>query len=404
MASPVHPSPASGDLTDDAVIARYKARYRQQDLAFGLFDRALGLFVRSRAMPAGDPPRRILLANAGHLGDVIITTALLPVLRAAFPRARLGFLAGNCARPVLADHPLLDQIHYLDHWYAGRGRQSRLARVAGYYQHARPAMVRELRGAKYDVALDLHAWLPNNIPLLWQADIPTRIGFGRVGFGPLLTHNAPFRYDRRPERKHQLDLLRLWGLPEDQLALARPVLPPVPTEATDRITALLEPGLRYHVLHPSASTPTRDWTVAGWTSLAQNLIRRDVTPVVTGQGERAADIAAAVCQAAPNAVNTVDQLTWPELMALLSRAELVYSVETSVGHAAAALGRPVVAIYGGMADPQHWAPQKAQVVTHPMSCAPCFRRQGCAQRDCLLEITVQDVEQAARLAESRPIC
>jgi len=151
------PLPVGDKIRDADVIARYRARYRRQDLAFGLFDKILGVFIHSRVSSDSGQPRRILLANAGHLGDTIISTGLLPVLKAAFPGVRLGFLAGSCSRPVLEDHPLLDHTHYLDHWYTSRSPATRSAKAYRYYRHSRPAMVRELRAAGYDAALDLHA-------------------------------------------------------------------------------------------------------------------------------------------------------------------------------------------------------------------------------------------------------
>ncbi|HEY6293722.1 MAG TPA: glycosyltransferase family 9 protein [Terriglobia bacterium] len=326
-----------------------------------------------------------------------MSTALFPVLRDAFPEASLGFLTGTYSRAVIEGHPFLDRVHFLDHWYASRSGEGRVVGALEYYLRAFPAMVQELRAAKYDVALDLHAWFPNFVPLLWRAQIPIRIGFSRLGLGALLTHGQAYAYDRRHELEHQLDLLRLWGLPEKSVSLARPTLAPVSEEARCRVRALMGGRIRYHVLHPASSTPVRDWTLASWAELARNLQEQGVAPVITGAGHRDAAMAQAISQAVPEAINTVGQLSWEELLALLAEAEVVYSVETSIGHAAAALGRPVVAIYGSMADPAHWAPLGSRVVTKPQPCSPCFNKHGCSHRSCIVHITVQDVEEAARL-------
>jgi ADP-heptose:LPS heptosyltransferase len=364
-----------------------------------LLDRLLRLALRPGKVQIPERPRRILVVNAGHLGDAVISTALLPVLKDAFPEASLGFLTGTYSRGVVKGHPLLDRTHFLDHWYASRSEETPLLRATKYYLRSFPAMVRELREAKYDVALDLHAWFPNFVPLLWHAGIPVRFGFARLGCGPLLTHAQPQTYDRRHELDHQLDLLRLWGVPGKSLELARPNLAPVQEEAKRSVSALMGGIDRYRVLHPASSTPLRDWTVEGWATLARNLLARGVTPVITGAGPRDAVLAEAISRAAPGAVNTVNCLSWQELLALLEGADMVYSVETSVGHAAAALGRPVIAVYGGMGDPARWAPLGSRVVTKPQPCSPCFNKRGCAHRSCLLDIPVQYVEDAAREVE-----
>lgn len=394
--------PANEGCSDAAVLARYRARYKAQDAIFGVFDRFLGAVVRPRAgQKVLEQPKAILLVNAGHLGDVIISTALFPVIKDAFPKASLGFLTGSYSRPVVEAHPLLDRTHFLDHWYQSRLGSNAFVRAWRYHRRDRLAMVRELKEAQYDVALDVRAWFPNLVPLLYHAEIPVRIGYTRVGFGPLLTHTLPYAYDRRHELEHQLDLLRFWGVPDKSLALAQPTLAPIPDEARRRVTTLMRGNGRYRVLHPASSTAVRDWTLQGWAALARNLLAEGVTPVLTGTGARDSAMTQAILQAAPGTVSTVGQLSWKELLALLAAAEAVYSVETSIGHAAAALGRPVIAIYGGMADPAHWAPLGSQVVTKPQACLPCFQKGGCSHRSCLLQITVEDVERAAQANNRR---
>lgn len=384
--------------SEAAILARYRARYRRQDTLFAMLDRLLRLAVGPRKLKeVSQRPRRILLANAGHLGDAVISTGLLPVLKEAFPEAKLGFLTGTYSRAVVEGHPLLDRTHFLDHWYTARSKESVAIRVLKYHLLAFPAMVRELRAARYDVAVDLRGWFPNFAPLLWRARIPVRIGFARLGVGALLTHAQPHVYDRRHELEHQLDLLRLWGVPEKSLELARPNLAPVPEEVRRRVSSRMRANDRYQVLHPASSTALRDWTPDGWASLARNLLARGITPVITGAGTRDAALAEAISRAAPGVVNTVNRLSWQELLALLEGAEIVYSVETSIGHAAAALGRPVIAIYGGMGDPAHWAPIGSRVVTKPQPCSPCFRKRGCSHLSCLLKVTVEEVEGAARV-------
>jgi heptosyltransferase I len=149
-------------------------------------------------------------------------------------------------------------------------------------------------------------------------------------------------------------------------------------------------------LHPVASTATRDWVPENWQALARDLSTSGITPIVTGSGQRARELADAICAAAPGSINAVDALSWDGLLALIEHAEAVYAVETSVGHAASALHRPVISIYGGMADPMHWAPLGAAVATKAVPCRPCLQKHGCATRDCLVGTTVESVHAAAR--------
>jgi ADP-heptose:LPS heptosyltransferase len=394
----VNPDPMNSPSgnSDPDVIVRYRSRYQRQDRLVALFDSVLGLGVpRSRRPQFPSRPERILLANAGHLGDALMSVALVPAIKHVYPQAFIGFLTGTYSRAAVEGHPLLDRVHYLDHWRASRTNIPLRSRLSAYYLRAMPAMARELSAMSYDIALDLHAWFPNFIPLLWRAGIPVRVGFHRVGFAPLLTHVHKYEYDRRHEMEHQCDLLRLWGLPPESIELARPSIATVPAKALLKVNELLQGMSRYRVLHPASSTPVRDWSASSWSELANNLQKTGITAVITGAGTRDAAIAEQICNSAPSAINAVNRLSWHELMALLSKAEAVYSVDTSIGHAAAALGRPVISIIGGMVDSQHWGPLGAKIVSNPVPCLPCFDKRGCAHRSCLLGVDVSDVEKAA---------
>lgn len=381
------------------VVARYRVRYGRQDLIFRLFDRLLGAVMRKH--PAGPgtmlsaPPRRILLANAGHLGDVIISTALLPVLHHALPEVEIGFLTGSYSRAIVENHPLIARTHFIDHWYQSRAVAPRRRRLATYLR-ALPATALELGATHYDAAIDLRAWFPNLVPLLWMAGVPVRVAYDRLGFGPMLTHRVPHVYGRRHELEYQLALLRVLGVPEASLALAWPTLAPPSCEAAREARLLLPDARRYRVLHPISSTPAKDWPTQKWASLAQRLLERGIVPVITGRGARDAAVANQICFAVPGSVNAVDKLSWAGLVALTQGAEAVYAVDTSIGHVASALRRPVISVYGGTADPLRWAPFGAAVVTNDLPCHPCLDRNGCAGRECLSGITLEDVEAAAR--------
>ena len=390
--------------SDHDVISRLRRRYQTQDLVFSLFDGVLGKALRKEEygpLTSDIHPERILIANVGRIGDVIISTAILPVLKAAFPAAEIAFLTGSWGRPVLEHHPLVARAHYLDHWRLSG--HSNLYRRAAEYRRDRGRLIEELQRCKYDVAVDLRAWMPNSVTLLAAAGIPVRIGYDRLGFGPLLTHRLPYRYDRRHELEHQLDLLGFLSVSAECASRAWPTLPPAAETAKAEVDSLLGNVKRFRVLHPTASTPTRDWPLDLWKALAQELREQQITPVLTGRGTRDTRLIEEIVQAVPGCVNACDKLSWSGLTELVRRSELVYSVETSVGHVAAALRRPVVAIYGGMADPRHWKPfgANAVAVTNELPCHPCFNKKGCSTRACLTGLPLASVQLAAREALQR---
>jgi ADP-heptose:LPS heptosyltransferase len=389
---------------DQDVIERLMRRYYTQDLLFSVFDavlgRALGKKESAHHTVVGNP-ERVLIANIGRIGDVIISTAILPVLKGAFPGVEIGFLASSWGRQVLENHPLLNRVHYFDHWRLSG--PSALHHRITQHRRERKRVIKELQTCKYDVAIDLRAWFPNSVTLLSAARIPIRIGYNRLGFGPLLTHPLSYHYDRRHELEHQLDLLGCLSVSSEAASRAWPILPPVSKASRMEVESLLGNVRRFRVLHPGASTPIKDWPLVRWTELAQTLLEQQITPVLTGRGVRDASLINEIMQAVPGCVNACNKLTWNGLAELIGRAELVYSVDTSVGHVAAALRRPVVAIYGGTADPRHWKPFGASAVaaTNELPCHPCFRKKGCSTRTCLTGLSLMQVESAAQEALQR---
>lgn len=371
---------------------RYRQRYGWQDRIFRFGDQVLRAIMRPG--PGADlshlRPRRILLVNAGHLGDAILTTGLIPVLRDAFPGVEIGFLTGSYSRVVVESHPLIDRTHFIDHWHPSRRTAPRWRKMLAYVA-AMPGMVRELRSMQYDVAIDVRSWFPSLIGLLWLTRIPVRIGYDRLGGGPLLTHPVTYVHRALHEFDYHVALLASLPIPEKSLVAAWPTIAVPSSEAQAEAHSIVPDSLQYCILHPVASTPTRDWKPEHWCELARLLVASGTSPVVTGVGARAKALAGAIVASAPGAIDAVEALSWPGLVALIAKAEAVYSVETAIGHVAAALRRPVLSICGGMSEPVRWAPLGAAVVTKRLPCHPCLIKAGCASRECILGVSVQDV-------------
>ncbi|MEW6488308.1 MAG: glycosyltransferase family 9 protein [Thermodesulfobacteriota bacterium] len=381
----------------------WNAVFRAMD---GLLAACLG---QPRATRIG-PPRRILLSNGAHLGDVVISTAVLPVLRSAFPEAEIGFLAGSWSEPVLRGHPLVARTHRVDHWRAIREPMAPAAKLRRYLSTRRRALA-ELRAARYDVAVELYSYFPNQIALLWQAGIPVRVGYASSGFGPLLTHALPFEHKGLHEAQYQLRLLEVLPLPAgspERLAMVlRDPLPEGVADVSRVLEALPRPFAPYRVLHMGTSgSRRREWPPERWRVLAERLVAQGCQLLFTGLGEHEAQLAREAARGLPGCANACDRLGWEGFLAALRGAEVVYSAETSAGHIAAAYGVPVVTIRGAMHDPARWSPrgEACAVATHPVPCAPCHRREGCEGMECLREVSPEAAHRAgeALLAGCEP--
>ncbi len=378
---------------------KYCRRHHLVNFAMGCVDALLeiGLPLRARGGLVA-APRRLLISNMAHLGDLTVTTALLPALKSAFPNCRIGFLVGSWARPVLQGHPLVDDIHILDHWAANRAPLPRREKFAQYRRTRRQAL-REVRAAGYDAALDLHWSFPNTLPFLWQARIPARIGYGSAGWGPLATHALPFDARPLPVTERHRALLRALPVEEGDLARAVPTLAPVrAADAAALEEALGAGGLGgddYVVFHVGAGLALNAWPTAKWRALAERMAADGQRLVFTGAGERDKALIAEITEGLRGCLSLCDRLNWGRFTAAIARARLLVCVDTVAGHIAAATGTPCAVLVTGR-NPYLWHPRApgVRVLLHPVPCAPCHRGLGCAGMECIRALEVERVYQA----------
>ena len=385
------------------VIRRYQRRFSVRAHAARLVDSIVRVFVRSNASRDIPPPRRILLANLGGLGDVVLSTPAIGIVRKAFPQAWIGFLLGSWARPVLKEHPHIQHLHVLNHWKIVRTGEPLRRRMLHYFRAA-SMTARELRQTSYDVAVDLRAWWPTAAYVLWRAGIPARIGHPSAGLGALLTHPRPFVYRRLHESQIQTELLRSLPIPPDLFA-GDPLfdMPPPSLRGQEQICRLLGVDAlectSYDVLHVGSGADAKNWPAEKWAALADRLSAEGRTLVLTGAGSRDQAMIRQITAGRGACINACDALDWDGFVEAIRAAKTLYTVDTVTTHLAVALGTPSVTVLGGMSDWLQWGPRNGPLnvaLTKPMACAPCFHYCGCTTRPCLTQIDVDSVYAAGR--------
>ncbi|HEY4304169.1 MAG TPA: glycosyltransferase family 9 protein [Gemmatimonadaceae bacterium] len=354
---------------------------------------------REQAATRHDPPRRVLLAIGGHLGDAIVASRAVQLLKTSLDGIEVGIVAPSWSRVVFETEPSVRWLHTVDHWRMNRTGKPLASRIRCYRNTWRSARA-SISDVGYDIAVDLYPYYPNMAGLLWRSGIARRVGFASGGRAPLYTAASEWIDDRSHISEKQLRLLRT-ALPElDGAAAPAPRLAPPTATATQTVGALLASnsvatGSRYVILHPGAGMATRLWPVASWRELAQRV--SSVVPVVlTGVGLAEQVAAGTIAQGLDGCVNLVDQLNWRQLEALVANAAVVVAGETSVGHLAAAHRTPGVGIYTGITDTREWRPLGAPAVpmailSAPVPCAPCYRANGCEAMTCVRDIPVNRV-------------
>jgi len=330
---------------------------------------------------------RLLVAQTGFLGDVVLTTPLITELRRRLTPTSLSVLTTPQARPLLEHHPVVDQVLVDAKRTAGRG-------LLGLMRTAQ-----QLRRERFTLAVAAHKSLRTAL-LLAFAGIPQRIGF-RQSPGWFLYHRTATRDTHRHEVERILCLMRAFGVePED--CERKPRIEYGVSAQASAETLLRAAGISgaepIFIVCPGSVWPTKRWTVEGYASLVRQLERHYGRVLICGGPEDRAVAQAVHRRAEEQGVNLTDQADLATFMALLDRARVVISNDSAPMHMAVARGVPVVAIFCATTPSLGYGPYNEQAVIveyQDLFCRPCSRHGGPAcprgTEDCMRAITAQDV-------------
>lgn len=304
--------------------------FKNKKVALGmrLIDKFLALFAKKKPAPLVFP-QKILLSNIAHLGDLIMATAVLPVLKEAFPKAKIGFVIGSWNREVFQNYPMVDKVYFFDHIKINRTEKNLFKKIWRHWI-TRYRTLKSLRLEQYDVAIDLYYYFPNAIFLFWQARIPCRIGYSSAGLGPLLTTSLDYLEIDQHVSKYYIPLLQELRVSPKALQVLQPYLP-----------CKEMPCLGYVILHMGVGDPLREWSE--WRELIEYFCRDGVKLVFTGRGEREK---AKIKELRPSlGVDVCDKLSFHELVLCVKQAALVIASDTGIIHIASALQVPSIVLF-----------------------------------------------------------
>lgn len=307
--------------------------------------------------------QRILIVAPSWVGDLVMADTLLKILRQQAPRAPIDVLAPAWALPVAARMQEVDELIELP---AGHGE---LALGARWH------LARRLRERGYSHAYILprsakSAWVP------WLARIPDRIGYrGEWRYGLI-------NRIRRLNPSHRRLIARYAALaypPGTDLPdpLPRPALRSDPGQRRHLLQTLgLDARTAPFILCPGAEYgPAKRWPAEHFAELAKQLRTEGHEVWIVGSaGER--ELGELIGSAAPGAVNLTGKTTLEAAIDVMASAQAVITNDSGLMHVAAALERPLVALYGS-SMPAYTPPsaERVRIIYHALECSPCFARE-----------------------------
>ena len=326
---------------------------------------------------------RVLIVRIGAMGDVLHALPAVAALRRAAPGCEIGWAVDSRWAPLLGS-PAVDRLHLVP-TRAWKHEPLSLATARSILD-----LRRELRAMEYTITVDLQGTLRSAV-------------VGSLAGAPLFLGSAEPR--ERPARLLYRQLMHtpslhvveqaadlLAGLTEQPLSLTDAPLPrdaAAERWAEEHLAGVSGPIV---FLAPTAGWGAKMWPAERFGAVARAVRDRGCTVLVNATGEHDA-VARAVVVSSGDTARAVPT-TLAQMIALLRRADLVIAGDTGPLHVAAALGRPVVALFGPT-DPARTGPwgTHARVLRDPGSVTDHSR--VAAPEAGLLRVKVQDVLRAA---------
>jgi len=336
---------------------------------------------------------KALIVAPSWIGDTVLAQPLFMRLHERIPGLQLDALAPRWVAPVLERMPEIGRV--VDSPFAHGDLSLK----------ARHRLARQLAQAGYQRAYVL----PNSIKsalIPFFAGIPERIGFiGESRYGLI-------------NRRHTLDKIALPQMAERFAQLAEapgaPLPRPLPLPrlassdaqqaATRTALAIAQPE-KLAVFCPGAEYgPAKRWPARHFATLADELAARGYTIWLLGSKKDRPIGDEILALAKPDAPlhNLCGATSLTQAIDLIASAEFVVCNDSGLMHVAAALDRPLVAVYGS-SSPDFTPPlsRRAQIINLQLECSPCFKREcPLGHLDCLNKLGAQQVLEAC-LAKGR---
>jgi heptosyltransferase-2 len=310
---------------------------------------------------------RILVIQTAFIGDVVLATALLQNLHAAYPSATIDILVRQGADELFTDHPYINEVHVWD-------------KKKNKYQHLFQ-IIQTIRRIKYDVVINVQRYLAtgiitvlsgakktigfdkNPLSFLFSEVVKHQFGAAADAAGRAAEQNSNSASLHETSRNHAL-LASLTTAP-----VAKPALYP---SAANFAAVQKWQGAPYICMSPGSVWETKKMPAQNWIDLI-NAVPTNYTIYLMGAPNEK-DLCAEILSGSSrgDVVNIAGQLNLLEAAALIKGARLNYVNDSAPMHLASATGAPVAAIYCSTIPAFGYGPlSDTQFVVETLEHLPC---------------------------------
>lgn len=338
------------------------------------------------------PYKNIFVNALVNLGDVVLTTSAIAILKKAYPQAKITMLVKPAVLEAVENNPLIDEVMVLRY----KAKDSAVGMMM--------AMVKEIKSRNFDLSISFDRKLRPAL-LCWLARIPVRVGPEKVFDDK--SSRVTWLYTHVIHIEHNLDatlqaetyqtiVREFTGLKDH----AKPVFARITETSEKKADALLSrlPHTEKRIaLCVKGTFELKTWPKEYFVEVVDNLAKRyEASFFIVGapnDREYADEVISAMNQ---SVWNFCGETSLVDLAAIIRKSDLLITVDTGTTHIAATTGVKMVTIYG-CTSPNRWHPlnKNARVLTSRETCCPCsVRVEACPSNprpDCLWNITADRV-------------
>jgi len=307
-----------------------------------------------------DTIRRILVIQIRAIGDVVLTTPVLPILKRHFPQAEIDFLTGRGIGNLLRGLPEITQVLEMTPYASAREVQK---------------IIRFVRQRHYDLVIDYQG---TNTPALITvlSGAPFRLGWARVRRRWAYNLRGSVRSTEQYVPLQKCQLLNTIGITEENTRPQIALLPEAQAKARKYLQGIVREGKGPKInISVAGKRQARRWFPDRWArtiDLLQTELDAHVFLNAAGAEREYVEQVAAMCRYRPFILPAWDLATFA---AYLAEMDMHLSYDNGVKHLAVAVGTPSLAFYGS-ARPEHWHPPddpRHQFIYPDVACRGCGR-------------------------------
>lgn len=328
--------------------------------------------------------KNILIIKMSSLGDILHTLPFAAALRQRYPKAKISWLVHPQFAGFVPDPPVIDEVIYFD---KVKFKKMSIGDKLKYFCDMRSL----LHSKHFDLVIDMQGLFKSAV-LAAISGCSNRIGYCEMREGSGLISKAicgSHSKDHVIER--YLDVARYLGADVQEVSYPMPDLTAESASVTEKLQQQVTGD--YVVFVPGARWQTKEWPVEYYAQLAKMLTDEGMPVVLAGgpddcaKGRKIKELCTS-----PKLVDLTGKTSLRELAALIKGCAVYISADTGPLHFAAALKKPLIAMYGPTKADRTgpYGSDRASVLLSPAECAGCLKK-SCNNWHCMYDITPQTV-------------